>query len=66
MQKKTPLQGAIDEAKKHPNGYVYEIDKAFEGEENVPPSAIVGAWKVNDKGIIIGDFIPNPNYLKID
>jgi hypothetical protein len=65
MKKKIPLFGAIEKAKKFPNGYIYEIDKAFEGEENIPPNAIVGAWKVNGKGEIVGDFIPNPNYLEV-
>jgi hypothetical protein len=27
-----------------------------------PPEAILGAWKVDAKGIIVGAFIPNPNY----
>lgn len=58
-----PASGAIKEALNHPNGWVYEIDAAFEHDANVPPQAIKGAWKVNSKGVIEGDFIPNPNYL---
>ncbi|AXT18468.1 hypothetical protein D7030_07555 [Flavobacteriaceae bacterium AU392] len=57
-----PTKAAKEEALKHPNGYVYAIDESFRGLEEVPPQAIQGAWKVNEKGIIIGDFIPNPNY----
>jgi hypothetical protein len=30
----------------------------------VPPAAVVGAWKVDERGKIVGDFIPNPNYRK--
>jgi len=39
------------------------IDEAFGNKEEVPPQAIKGAWKVNKAGIIVGEFIPNPNYL---
>lgn len=63
--KKTPTKEAIEEALKHPNGWIYEIDSAFEKDENIPPQAIKGAWEVNEKGIIIGDFIPNPNYVDL-
>ena len=63
---KKPRQGAIDEAKKTPNGYVYIIDGSFDSDEEVPSQAIQGAWKVNSKGIIVGEFIPNPNYVSLD
>lgn len=59
-----PNEAAEREALKHPNGYVYVIDEAFKNKENVPPIAIIGAWKVNAQGIIEGDFIPNSNYQK--
>ena len=62
--KKEPPKEAIDEALRYPNGWVYEIDEAFKGKEDVPPNAIKGAWKVNENGIIVGEFIPNPNYIK--
>ncbi len=58
----TPHAKAVQEALHHPNGWVYEIDAAFENEIEVPPQAIKGAWKVNSEGIIEGKFIPNPNY----
>jgi hypothetical protein len=60
--KKTPPKEAIEEALKYPNAWVYEIDPGFEREENIPAQAIKGAWEVNEKGVITGDFIPNPNY----
>ncbi|MDR3712339.1 MAG: hypothetical protein P4L51_05950 [Puia sp.] len=60
--KKQPTKEAILEALKYPNGWVYEIDGSYNGKENVPPQAIRGAWKVDANGIIVGDFIPNPNY----
>jgi hypothetical protein len=52
----------IAEAKRTPNGWVYVLDKEFKGKEEVPPEFIKGAWKVNEKGIIVGSFIPNKNY----
>jgi hypothetical protein len=57
-----PSEDAKKEALKTPNGYVYVIDKQYQGKDNVPSDAILGAWKVNDKGIIVGTFLPNPNY----
>ena len=50
------------EAKANPNGWVYEIDGAFRPEDGVPPEAIIGAWKVDGDGNIVGELIPNPNY----
>ena len=52
----------IEEAKNHPNGWVYILDKEFDGKEEVPPEFIRGAWKVDENGIIVGEFMPNPNY----
>lgn len=62
MTKRLPPDGAVKEALNTPNGWVYHVDGDFGKNEAVPPECIIGAWKVNDKGIIIGDFIPNPNY----
>lgn len=60
-----PPEEAIEEALNNPNGWVYEIDGYFKKDEAVPPQAIKGAWKVNEKGIIVGGFIPNPNYVEM-
>ena len=59
-----PPQAAIEEAKQNPNGWVYEIDERFDPNGAVPPEGIVGAWKVDDNGIIVGAFIPNRAYVK--
>jgi len=58
-----PTKEAIEEALKFPNAYVYVIDSEYDKKEEVPPTAIKGAWKTNENGLIIGDFMPNPNYL---
>ncbi len=59
MEKSSEL---IAEAKKNPNGWVYVLDKEYKDKNEVPPEFIKGAWKVNGKGIIEGEFMPNPNY----
>jgi len=57
-----PTEQAQKEARNWPGGWVYEIEGSFGPDDAVPPEAIVGAWKVNDVGEIVGEFIPNPNY----
>lgn len=58
-----PHDSEIEIAKKNPNGWVYRISGEFNNNERIPPSCIVGAWKVDSKGNIEGDFIPNPNFV---
>jgi len=50
----------IAEAKTRPGGWVYEIVGDYGPDDAVPPTAIRGAWKVDDEGRIAGDFLPNP------
>lgn len=58
-----PTPEMINEAKNNPNGWVYAIDGNYGPNDNVPPQAIAGAWKVDSQGKIIeGSFKPNPNY----
>jgi hypothetical protein len=57
-----PSEDAAAEAKKYPNGWVYEIDARYDCAGDIPPHTIVGAWKVDTHGNIIGEFITNPNY----
>lgn len=59
---KAPLPGEIAEAKSNPGGWVYRIAGKFGPTEAVPPEAIVGAWKVGDNGLIVGEFIVNGGY----
>jgi hypothetical protein len=57
-----PYPGEVDEAKRHPNGWVYRIASTFQRNEAVPPEAIIGAWKVGPDGRIVGEFIRNLKY----
>ena len=57
-----PIPGEIQEAQHHPNGWVYRIAGDFGPEDGVPPEAIVGAWKVNAQGEIVGNFMRNEKY----
>jgi hypothetical protein len=57
-----PSSSLIEEVKRCPNGWVYQIAGEFRDDEFVPPEAIMGAWKVDQFGNLEGDFIPNPNY----
>ncbi|MGO2300505.1 hypothetical protein ACT3QO_00285 [Psychrobacter sp. AOP7-D1-15] len=59
-----PSQGEIEEALKFPNGRVYLIHPDYSADGEVPPSAIIGAWKVDADGKIVGDLIHNPNYTE--
>ena len=53
----------IDLAKKNPNGWVYKIEGEFSPDQDIPPEAIVGAWKVDENGGIEGEFIANQKYI---
>jgi hypothetical protein len=57
-----PSPEARAQARRHPNGWVYQIDGMFGSDDVVPPEAIVGAWKVDENGEIVGEFVPNPKY----
>jgi hypothetical protein len=56
-----PPPEAIEEAKRNPGGWVYQIEGDYGLDDAVPPDAIVGAWKVDHDGNIVGSFVPNPN-----
>jgi len=57
-----PEPGEIEEARRFPNGWVYRIAGDFGPDDRIPPEAIVGAWKVDERGVIVGDFIKNERY----
>ncbi|KJY43635.1 hypothetical protein VR41_02385 [Streptomyces sp. NRRL B-1568] len=50
------------QAAARPGGWVYAIDPYFDPEGKVPPFGIVGAWKVDERGELSGEFQHNPNY----
>ena len=53
----------VEEARKHPGGWVYVIDGDYGPEAYVPYGAIEGAWKVDADGVIVpGSYEGNPNY----
>jgi hypothetical protein len=62
--KPQPTQAMCEEAKRHPNGYLYQIVGNYGPNDAVPPEAIAGAWKIDAEGNIVGDFIPNPNFRR--
>lgn len=55
----------IIEAKKNPNGWVYRINGNYNYSDEIPPEAIVGAWKVDKYGKVKGDFVYNPNFKRV-
>lgn len=61
-----PTLATIEEAKKTPNGWVYQIDFPYLKNDYTPPEAIEGAWKVNANGQIEGTFEPNTRYRPIE
>ena len=61
-----PSEKVVQQAKLHPNGWVYQIEGQYAPNQSVSPEDIVGAWKVDANGNIVGDFISNPNYKPKD
>jgi hypothetical protein len=57
-----PSVGEVEAAKHQRNGWIYRIEGVFGRDEDVPPEAIIGAWQVDAKGNICGEFQKNPNY----
>ncbi|MEU9256282.1 type VII secretion system-associated protein [Streptomyces sp. NPDC048270] len=50
------------EAAKNPGSWVYAIDPFVDPDGRVPPYAIMGAWKVDDDGVITDEFKGNAKY----
>ncbi|MFD8706128.1 hypothetical protein ACFV1W_26585 [Kitasatospora sp. NPDC059648] len=63
-QKFEPPAELVAEAARQPGGWVYEIDADMTADPNgeVPPEAIMGAWKVDDHGRLTGEYEANPKY----
>ena len=62
VSRKSPPPEAVAEAAQHPGGWLYEIGSGLGPDGRAPPEAVVGAWKVSPEGVIVGDFIPNPDH----
>jgi hypothetical protein len=58
-----PTSEARAEAKLNPGGWVYAIDGRYDRDGAVPPEVIQGAWRADESGEIVGEFIPNPNFV---
>ena len=52
----------VEEARRVPGGWVYEIDGTFGPDEAVPPEAIRGAWAVDSDRTLTGEYEANPRY----
>lgn len=58
----SPFPEEVEQARSNPGGWVYRIAGTFGPSDAIPPEAIVGAWKVDELGRIVGDFIANGKY----
>jgi hypothetical protein len=57
-----PFAEEVELARSNAGGWVYRVAGSFAPSDPVPPEAIVGAWKVDGQGDIIGHFIANERY----
>lgn len=57
-----PTEQEMMAALMRPDGYVMRIHRSLDPAGEIPREAIIGAWKVNGRGRIVGDFIVNPDY----
>lgn len=42
--------------------WMYAVDPAYEGAEEIPPYAIAGAYPVDADGNVADEMVPNPDY----
>lgn len=62
---RTPPPELVAEARRHPGGWVYEIDSDMVSDPHhgaVPPTVVIGAWEVDECGNLTGTYQANPNY----
>jgi hypothetical protein len=58
-----PITEALrEQARRQPGGWMYAVDPAFDPDGAVPPHGVIGAWKVDGRGEITGEFRHNPHY----
>ena len=63
-QEPVPSFAVIEQARRQPNSWIYELDGVFAPDDDVPPEAIIGAWRADYTGRIVGSFVRNSNYSK--
>lgn len=51
-----------EQAAQQPGSWIFAIDPHFDPDGKVPPYGVVGAWKVDDRGHLSGEFQHNPKY----
>jgi hypothetical protein len=57
-----PTEQEILAAINRPGGHVLRIHRSLDPQGEVPREAVIGAWRVDNRGRIFGDFIVNPDY----
>jgi hypothetical protein len=57
-----PSQQEMMDARFRPGGYVMRIHRSLDPGGDIPREAVLGAWQVDGRGRIVGDFIVNPDY----
>ncbi len=62
IKSQSPTESMIKEASNNPDGWVYAIHGNYSDNDAVPPHAIVGAWSVNESGLLTNEFKENPNF----
>ena len=47
-------------------GWVYDVDRSYPADQQVPPEAIRGSWQVDGAGRLTGQYARNPRYRAIE
>jgi hypothetical protein len=58
-----PSAAAIEEARGIPSGWVYMDEAGRAGSGPAPAEGILGGWKVDGRGELTGEFLPNPAFV---
>ena len=51
-----------DAAQAAPGRWLFAVDRGFDPAGEVPPEALVGAWRIDDAGEVTSEFRANPAY----
>ena len=57
-----PTEAEIAAAVWRPDSYLPRIVRSLDPEGEVPREAVIGMWRVDGRGRIVGGFIVNPDY----